>query len=132
MFRMCVALWRVYYVSPGCAEPWKDLFQDFSLRTITISPSRPPPDPSPDTHGLHGVRAEGGRKSTLASAHKAAEEAKGDVTLLPGPYCFRVRARSSAGWGEWSNQVIVVKVTARLLSVRVLSVHVIRMCVLSA
>ena len=78
---------------PKDAETWQDLFQHFSQRTLTISPSLPNASPEPDTHGLLGVEANKDKGS------------KDHVTLKPGPYCFRARARSAAGWSDWSKQV---------------------------
>ena len=78
---------------PQDAEPWQDLFQDFSQRTLTISPALPTSAPAPNTHGLLGVET------------SPVKGSKGQATLKPGPYCFRVRARSTAGWSDWSKQV---------------------------
>ena len=84
---------------PEDAHPWQDIFSDFALRTLKISPAVPKPDPVPDMHEARGVK----------KAAKAAKAAGDDgVRLAPGPYCFRVRARSSAGWGDWSKQVLLM------------------------
>ena len=72
---------------PSEAAPWRDVLQDFSQRSVAISP------------------AAEGQQAASAARELAPRGAEKRAALPPGPYCFRVRARSSAGWGEWSEQV---------------------------
>ena len=72
---------------PSEAAPWRDVLQDFSQRSVAISP------------------AADGQQAAAAARELAPRGAEKRAALPPGPYCFRVRARSSAGWGEWSEQV---------------------------
>ncbi len=72
---------------PASAGPWQELFSDFAVRSVAISPA------TLDTRGVAGVQSRSlDKKGTC-------------LQLSPGIYCFRVRARSSAGWGDWSKEV---------------------------
>jgi len=87
MYALQVAAMPQGTEDPSSAGPWQELFSDFAVRSVAISPA------TPDTRGVVGVQSRSlDKKGTC-------------LQLSPGTYCFRVRARSSAGWGDWSKEV---------------------------